>query len=171
MTDNIQVTAEIALDFMRDQREQGEANGIFYLVGQRPGEEPALVMVPCIEPPQVTATLIPVMAENEDMTIDSVVMCVDTYRYIDTSPPGPDDLGTLFAAGDPRVSEAIVASCVEKDGPGWYVAQSYIKHENGIVWGDPEHFDARKVEVESASEIGARLHWQGLRHQMESILR
>ena len=59
--------------------------------------------------------------------------------------PAPDSPHVLRFRHD-VVREAIVASCVEKDGPGWYVAQSYIKHETGIVWGDVETFDASKTQ-------------------------
>ena len=167
----IQIKPDVALAMMRDEREETEdINGTFYLVGHRPGEPPAMVIVPCIETPAVTALLIPRLAAAENMIIDSVAMVMDTYRYLDFERPSDDaDLGALFRAGDPRVGEAIVAACVDKDGPGWYVTQSYLSFEGGVIWGDVE--DISQNATVGGLVDGDQEHWRNIRRELEGLLR
>jgi hypothetical protein len=168
-TAEIQIDYETALAIMRDEREAEEhVNGTFYLVGHRPGEDPMMAIVPCVETPAVTVLLIPMMSAQEDMTIDSVAMAMDTYRFSDNTRPDPGvDLATLFAAGDPRVSEALVVACVDKDGPGWYYTQTYVAIDNKIVWGDIEDIN----ENADLYDDGERAHHRSIRRELEGLLR
>lgn len=47
-------------------------------------------------------------------------------------------LAQRFAAGDPRVGEQVIASCLCPDGPTYDWVQPYVRDEGEIDWREPE---------------------------------
>jgi hypothetical protein len=67
--------------------------------------------------------------------IESVSFTVDTYHTSDPLTPRP--FSAAFAAGDPRVSEALAVTIVTAESAAMALLP-YTRTTDGIVWGDDQ---------------------------------
>lgn len=135
-TDLIPPTSDEALAQARATFEAGADE--FMAVIMLGTEPPTIMLSP--EHPSVMFAAIQHMIKSGDVRRpDWIAMVSDTYYFNgreDDEHPG--SLAKLFKAGDPRVSEALVATCVAPDGPSYMVCQTYERlHGGAFEWGEP----------------------------------
>jgi hypothetical protein len=130
-------TADELLAMMRKMlTDDPQQNAVIFL-----GTEEEDMVIPCIEHPMQVLMMI-----NEAVLRGAlphphwIAVVSDTYALAvpeeEMPKMRPGLLGELFEAGDPRVREAILATCLAPDGPTYTKQQTYTKTIDGIVWGE-----------------------------------
>ena len=141
-------TPEEALDLCRAHVEGGQFSGLF-LVGMPDGN----AVIPCFETPQATAAMIGLQVMAGKMAHPNwIIFLADTYHFVSSRPVMPaESRQSLFEAGDPEVSEAVVAICVSPDGPSYEAIQLYTRDGDEVEWGDI-------VTTTTVAEMGGRVY-------------
>lgn len=138
--------AEQALGYIRSVVEADGADDPMILLGQANDTTGQVTMVPCIgaaQPSQILAQVVADIRRGEIGPVGWALLVADSY----TLDPAVDlqeakalagqGLASLFADGDPRVSEAVMAVQVARDGERCFaVQQRYLGGAPPIVWGD-----------------------------------
>jgi hypothetical protein len=111
---------------------------IFFSAGGRE------ICMPCLAlpPDQMLSLLQQAVRERAIPKPDWLAIVTDTYSLTTPSEELLAEmrrglLGELFQAGDPRVTESILAVCIAPDGPTWSKQQNYTKAAGKIVWDEP----------------------------------
>jgi hypothetical protein len=118
------------------------------------GTEGKSTLIPCIAvTPAEALSLLPGMFDS----IDWVAIVSDTYRLVTHSDErpvlAPGQLGEMFAAGDPRVKEAIMVFCLAPDGPSYSKQQTYTRTDGEIVWEEPVDYPLEETSGALANGI------------------
>lgn len=132
-------TPETLMGMMRDMLiKDPEQNAvIFFGSGDRD------VIMPCTEHPTDMLALIEGSVHMGALPKpDWIAVVSDSYSLTvpeeEVPPMRAGLLGEMFAAGDPRVREAILAACLAPDGPSYARRQTYTKTADGFDWDEPE---------------------------------
>lgn len=136
-------TPDALLEMMRDMlTEDPQQNAVIFF-----GADGQDAIMPCLDhhPKQMLALLEAGARDGKIPRPDWIAIVTDSYAIAGReeempSPMRPGLLGELFEAGDPRVREAILATCIAPDGPTYASQQKYTKTERGIEWDEPEDF-------------------------------
>lgn len=132
-------TPEILMGMMQDRLiEDPEQNAVIFV-----GAGDQDVVMPCTEHPADMLALLGNLVHKGTLPKpDWVAVVCDNYSIAvpeeEMPVMRPGLLGELFAAGDPRVKESILAVCFAPDGPSYGRQQTYTKAAGTFVWGEPE---------------------------------
>jgi hypothetical protein len=142
MTSLRPLTSDRALAFIRDQVESGTAESPVIMFSADGG----IGLVPCIDGPRpALAELAAAIQQGALGPVDWVLLVSDSYAVTTDADENPEPyagrLGELFEAGDPRVSEAVMACQISPDGPSYAVQQTYVRNPAGtdgdqFAWGE-----------------------------------
>lgn len=100
------------------------------------------VIMPCTEHPTKMLALLGISVHMGALSKpDWIAVVSDSYSIAvpeeEMPPMRPGLLGELFAAGDPRVKESILAFCLAPDGPSYGRQQTYTRTGNEFDWDEP----------------------------------
>jgi hypothetical protein len=114
------------------------------------------IVVPCIDHPVDTLALLETAVHRGALAKpDWIAVVSDTYSIVvpekEMPPMRPGLLGEMFAAGDPRVRESVLACCFAPDGPSYGRQQRYTRTGDVFVWDEPEDLPLEAMGGEIAN--------------------